>query len=131
MRLLLRMFRALLILGLVGVVLGIVALFSAYRYVAPELPDIETLKEIRLQVPLRVFSRDGLNVGQILVNEAGIIREDRILRETGALAEHALQAGIKAHFLLDLHAGQRVFANAFFFEARKAGFQSRFSSSWR
>ncbi len=60
MRLLLRLVRYCLILGVVCVGLGIVAVFAAYHYVAPELPDIASLKEIKLQVPLRVYSRDGL-----------------------------------------------------------------------
>jgi penicillin-binding protein 1A len=47
-------------MGVLCVGLGIVAIFGAYYYVAPELPDIEALKEVKLQVPLRVYSRDGL-----------------------------------------------------------------------
>ncbi len=46
---------AVLILGL----LGAVGVFGAYLYIAPELPSIEKLKDVRLQVPLRVYSRDG------------------------------------------------------------------------
>jgi penicillin-binding protein 1A len=35
------------------------AAIGAYYYVAPSLPDVESLREIRLQVPMRVYSRDG------------------------------------------------------------------------
>ncbi|WP_303906392.1 penicillin-binding protein 1A [Thiohalomonas denitrificans] len=43
------------VLGLLGV--GVVA--GAYLYVAPELPSIEKLKDVQLQVPLRIYSREG------------------------------------------------------------------------
>jgi penicillin-binding protein 1A len=36
------------------------AAIGAYLYVAPSLPDVESLREVRLQVPMRVYSRDGL-----------------------------------------------------------------------
>ena len=35
------------------------SVIGAYFYVAPSLPDVETLKEIQLQVPMRVYTRDG------------------------------------------------------------------------
>ena len=44
-----------LLLGLVGL-LGAVAL---YVHLAPQLPRTEVLSEVKLQVPLRVFTRDG------------------------------------------------------------------------
>ena len=45
------------LLGLFG--LGFVGLLIAYLVVAPGLPSVAVLKDIRLQVPLRVYSRDG------------------------------------------------------------------------
>ncbi len=32
---------------------------AAYLYLSPELPDTEVLKDVKLQVPLRVYARDG------------------------------------------------------------------------
>lgn len=46
-------------LALVALVGGAAALLLVYWHVEPELPSIEILKDVRLQVPLRVFSRDG------------------------------------------------------------------------
>ena len=43
--------------GLCG--LGFLAFAIAYLVVAPSLPSVAVLKDIRLQVPLRVYSRDG------------------------------------------------------------------------
>lgn len=42
--------------------LGLLGLFTgtaAYFYLEPGLPAVESLREVRLQVPLRVFTRDG------------------------------------------------------------------------
>ena len=39
--------------------LALVGLIGTYVYLAPTLPSVESLKEIQLQVPLRVLSRDG------------------------------------------------------------------------
>ncbi len=39
--------------------LGVIGLFGAYAYLTPRLPEIDTLKDVKLQVPLRVFSKDG------------------------------------------------------------------------
>ncbi|MDE2234902.1 MAG: penicillin-binding protein 1A [Gammaproteobacteria bacterium] len=43
--------------GLFG--LGMLAVVIAYIVVAPSLPSVAVLKDIHLQVPLRVYSRDG------------------------------------------------------------------------
>jgi penicillin-binding protein 1A len=48
-----------LVLSLVGVITGAIAVIAAYLYIAPDLPNIEALREVRLQVPLRVYSADG------------------------------------------------------------------------
>jgi penicillin-binding protein 1A len=46
-------------LGLLGALAAAVALGVAYYYLEPELPDIDNLREVRLQVPLKVYSRDN------------------------------------------------------------------------
>ena len=43
--------------GLIG--LGVLSIVVAYLVVAPSLPSVAVLKDIRLQVPLRVYTRDG------------------------------------------------------------------------
>lgn len=40
-------------------VLGVLSVAGAYFYVAPDLPSVDSLKDFKLQVPLRVFSRDN------------------------------------------------------------------------
>jgi penicillin-binding protein 1A len=48
--------------GVLGALL--LGLLGAYQYLRPSLPDVSTIKDIRLQVPLRVFSRDGRLIAQ-------------------------------------------------------------------
>lgn len=46
-------------LGLLGAVAGSIVVAVVYHRLAPDLPDVEYLRDVRMQVPLRVFSRDG------------------------------------------------------------------------
>ena len=48
--------------GTIGVVAGVI---GAYYYVQPSLPEAETIRDIPLQVPLRIFSRDGHLISEI------------------------------------------------------------------
>ena len=45
---------------LTGGFLGLVVIAGVYFYLAPNLPSAESLKDVHLQVPLRVYTRDGL-----------------------------------------------------------------------
>ncbi len=49
-------------LGAIGVAAGVI---GAWYYVQPGLPDAETIRDIPLQVPLRIFSRDGRLISEI------------------------------------------------------------------
>jgi penicillin-binding protein 1A len=44
-----------------GIVLG---LAGAYQYLHPSLPDVASIRDIQLQVPLRVYTRDGKLIAQ-------------------------------------------------------------------
>ncbi len=46
-------------LAMFGVTAGITGLFFAYLILGPDLPSTENLREMKLQVPLRVYSREG------------------------------------------------------------------------
>ncbi len=59
MKVFLRLFRWGVYLALAGVVFGGLAAGGAYLYFAPQLPDVEALRDVRLQVPLKVYSKDG------------------------------------------------------------------------
>ena len=51
--------RVLGVLVLVTGLLGCIGAAGLYWYLAPKLPPIESLKDVQLQEPLRVYSRDG------------------------------------------------------------------------
>ncbi|MCL1076411.1 penicillin-binding protein 1A [Shewanella dokdonensis] len=44
--------------------LGIIAIAGAYFYVLPDLPDVATLKTVKLQTPLKIYSSDGKLISQ-------------------------------------------------------------------
>ncbi|WP_036768193.1 peptidoglycan glycosyltransferase/peptidoglycan DD-transpeptidase MrcA [Photorhabdus australis] len=44
--------------------LGTVSIFGMYKYIEPQLPDVATLKDVRLQTPMQVFSADGELIAQ-------------------------------------------------------------------
>jgi penicillin-binding protein 1A len=46
-------------IAITGTLLVVIGLFAAYLKISPTLPDVEILSDVQLQVPLRVFSRDG------------------------------------------------------------------------
>ncbi|MGD8346573.1 MAG: transglycosylase domain-containing protein, partial [Lysobacterales bacterium] len=58
-----KLFRRLLLLILVLTMLGIAAVGVAYFVFARDLPDVDTLRDVQMQVPLRVFSEDGKLLG--------------------------------------------------------------------
>ncbi|MBN8480296.1 MAG: penicillin-binding protein 1A [Xanthomonadales bacterium] len=59
MRIFFRLARYALYLALAGIILGVAGIGIAYWLIAPRLPSVETLKDVRLQVPLKVLSADG------------------------------------------------------------------------
>ena len=46
-------------LGLVFLVIFTTGILAAYIYVKPGLPPAETIREIPLETPLKIYSRDG------------------------------------------------------------------------
>ncbi|KPK49808.1 MAG: peptidase [Thiotrichales bacterium SG8_50] len=59
MTVLVRFLRFLLATGFAVMTAGLIVVVAAYFYIAPQLPPIERLKQVQLQVPLRVFSSNG------------------------------------------------------------------------
>ncbi|UPQ88178.1 penicillin-binding protein 1A [Vibrio sinaloensis] len=49
---------------LICIILGVGTIFGFYFYVKPELPDVATLKDVQLQTPMQVYSRDGKLISQ-------------------------------------------------------------------
>src|SRR3974390_1998852 len=44
---------------------AVLVICGALQFLKPELPDVASLRDVRLQVPLRVYSRDGKLIAQI------------------------------------------------------------------
>ncbi|SHF79580.1 penicillin-binding protein 1A [Microbulbifer donghaiensis] len=55
---------SLLWLGLAGAAAAAMAFASIYLYLKPGLPSVDSLRDIRLQTPLRVYSRDMKLIGE-------------------------------------------------------------------
>ena len=49
----------LILLGFLSAVCLLLVMLAGYAYLAPKLPDIDSLKDVRLQEPLRIYSKDG------------------------------------------------------------------------
>ncbi len=58
-----KLFRKFVIFALISALLGIATIGVTYLVLEPDLPDVETLRDVQLQVPLRVFSEDGKLLG--------------------------------------------------------------------
>ncbi|NQZ32244.1 MAG: penicillin-binding protein 1A [Oceanospirillaceae bacterium] len=68
------LFQFILSLAVLGIIIGTVSMVGLYLYFSPSLPDVETLKEIKFQTPLKVFSKD-----QKLIAEFGEKRRTPIV----------------------------------------------------
>ncbi len=94
-----------------AVLVALAALFAGgYYYVAPSLPDAETLRDVRLQIPLSVYSRDGRLLAQFgerqrtpvafedipeqLVQAILAAEDDRFFEHPGFDYQGMLRAGI-------------------------------------
>jgi penicillin-binding protein 1A len=73
MRLIKRLTKWLLGLAILGLTLGVIAAGGIYLYFSPQLPDIETLRDVKFQTPLRVYSSD-----KKLIAEFGEMRRSPI-----------------------------------------------------
>ncbi len=47
------------ILAVFCILLGAGSIYGLYKFVEPQLPDVATLKDVRLQIPMQIYSADG------------------------------------------------------------------------
>lgn len=59
-----RWLRRLALLGLAMIILGALAAAALFAWIVPQLPDVQQLRHVELQVPLSVYSRDDKLVAQ-------------------------------------------------------------------
>lgn len=60
----LKFLKYLLLTFLTLIILGLSSVVALYYYVKPELPSVETLRDVRLQIPMQVFTADGKLISQ-------------------------------------------------------------------
>ncbi|MGV3345225.1 peptidoglycan glycosyltransferase/peptidoglycan DD-transpeptidase MrcA [Enterobacteriaceae bacterium LUAb1] len=59
-----KLIKYLLILAICCILLGAGLVYGLYKYVEPQLPDVATLKDVKLQTPMQVYSADGELIAQ-------------------------------------------------------------------
>jgi penicillin-binding protein 1A len=64
LNLFLRLIKTGIVFALILFTISAIALAGLYVYLSPQLPSIEGLSDVRLQVPLRVYSSDGSLLGE-------------------------------------------------------------------
>ena len=89
MRRLYQLFLTLLTLFLAIALISVITITSAYFYLEPQLPEINVLKDVKLQVPLRVYSSDNK-----LLAEFGEMKREPVTFEE--IPEQLIQAVIAA-----------------------------------
>ena len=71
-------FRVLGILVLLAALAVALGVGGAYWYLAPKLPSAERLRDLRLQIPLRVYTRDGKLIGEFGEKRRVPLRLDQV-----------------------------------------------------
>lgn len=51
-------------ISILGLFAGLWLAAGVYLYLSPNLPDVETLRDVKLQTPMRVYTREGDLIGQ-------------------------------------------------------------------
>jgi penicillin-binding protein 1A len=74
----LRVLRFILATGFALLSAGVIVIAAAYIYIAPDLPPIERLKDVQLQVPLRVYSGDGELIAEFGEQRRKPVRYDEL-----------------------------------------------------
>ncbi|MDY6890285.1 MAG: penicillin-binding protein 1A [Pseudomonadota bacterium] len=94
MRILGRLCKWLLILSLIGATLAGATLAGIYYYVSPQLPDVQTLRHVKFQTPLRIFSADDKLIAEFGEKKRVPVSYEQIPADF----VHALQAAEDARF---------------------------------
>lgn len=74
----LQFFLRLILLSLLGSIWGLAGI---YLYLSPNLPDVETLRDVQLQTPMRVYTREGDLIGQFGEQKRTPLTYDQIPRQ--------------------------------------------------
>lgn len=92
-----RLLRKLFLLGLIFAAIGLVVAIGTYFYLVPKLPDVQELRDIKLQVPLSVYTKDTKLIAQfgetrrypVNINEVPLqVKQAFIASEDARFYEH-------------------------------------------
>lgn len=64
MQAIIKIFRTLVVLFGIGIAGGLVVTAGLYFYLKADLPSVDVLKDIRLQTPMKIYTKDGLLMSQ-------------------------------------------------------------------
>ncbi len=102
MRVLKSLFRFFIILLLVGLFLGAIAAVGLYQHFAPTLPDVETLRDIKFQTPLKVLSADGKLIAEFGEKKRIPITYEKIPEQFVHALQSAEDSRFFEHFGIDI-----------------------------
>jgi penicillin-binding protein 1A len=112
-----RVLKYLVLAGLAGALIGVLGLVGLYFYISPGLPDVQQLREYHLQVPLRVYSRDGRLIGQF-----GEVRRIPVaFDDTPELLIQAITSAEDERFFIHPGVDWQGLARAFYYFVRSGG----------
>ncbi len=97
--------------GLASLCAGLLMLAGTWLYLSPQLPSVSALRDIELQIPMRVYSHDGLLIGEFgekrripaayhelpqqLINAFLTAEDDRFLSHPGVDVTSLLRAAME------------------------------------
>ncbi|GAA0793758.1 penicillin-binding protein 1A [Marinobacterium sediminicola] len=102
MRILKRLFKWLLTLSLIGVFTGFATFAGVYYYFSPELPDVQSLREVKFQTPLRVYSADDKLIAEFGEKKRSPIPYEKIPDNFIKALQAAEDARFFDHFGIDI-----------------------------
>lgn len=120
MKILKRLVLVALVLVLCVLLLGVAAGGVAYWLIAPRVPSVASLKDVQMQVPLRILSADGKLIaeyGEMRRNPVDIAKVPRNLKDAVLAAEDAdfyhhsgidVTSTLRAAYEVVIHHGEKV-----------------------
>lgn len=102
MRILKRLFKWLLTLSLIGVFTGAATFAGVYYYFSPDLPDVQTLREVKFQTPLRIYSTDDKLIAEFGEKKRTPVNFDQIPDSFIKALQAAEDTRFFEHFGIDI-----------------------------
>lgn len=89
-------------LGLLGAIVGASALVAAWFYYTPQLPDVQSLREVKFQTPLRVYSADEKLIAEFGEKRRTPVKYDEIPERYQQALLAAEDSRFFSHFGIDI-----------------------------